>query len=247
MDMLEDETGSLTLSDILNNPAEHVFAPADGNFASLGFTPSVYWFRFALDNRTDTSRDLMLLIETPWLNSVTLFEPGVHNKYQSRVMGDEQPFSQREIVHRQFIAELITLPGRHTYYLRIRVEQAFMAPVSIWEPRTLFRANNNLSYYYGMFFGSLALMFFYNLFLFFSLRLKSYLFYCIYLAAFFLMTFSYNGFSYQYLWPESPTWMNWWYTANIFIFQLTGMLFAISFLNTRERHPAMIRFLCLWQ
>ena len=35
-------------------------------------------------------------------------------------------------------------------------------------------------------------------------RDRNYFCYCLYLLAFFLMNFGYNGFAFQYLWPDSP-------------------------------------------
>jgi diguanylate cyclase (GGDEF)-like protein len=95
-----------------------------------------------------------------------------------------------------------------------------------------------------MFYGILFVMVLYNGFIWVSTRDRNYLVYCLYLIAFFLMNFSYSGFSYQYFWPDSPGWGNLAHTHWIFLFQLVAILFSMTFLESKTRLPRMHRIMC---
>src|SRR5699024_6227828 len=58
----------------------------------------------------------------------------------------------------------------------------------------------------GIFYGVSLVMILYNLFLYVSLRLKSYLFYVLTITFTLLGKISINGLGFQYLWPNFPQW-----------------------------------------
>src|SRR5690625_6444347 len=86
-------------------------------------------------------------------------------------------------------------------------------------------------------------MILYNLFLYFSLRIKSYLYYVIAMSFTLLCIVSINGIGFQYLWPNSPTWNLvstpvWVSLACIFI-----LIFSRNFLDTDHFIPSSKRFI----
>jgi diguanylate cyclase (GGDEF)-like protein len=240
LEVLQDPSASLVLDDILSMPDEAFHRPG-GNIGNYGFTSSAYWFRLKLDN-PGQSRQKLLLIETPWLDNIQLYTPDA-GSYRQRVAGDTLPFTARDYDHQDFVFPLHLPAGTSTIYLRVQTDDPFMVPISLYTAEAFHQRDRKLAYYYGLFYGALLIMFLYNAFLYLSLRDNSYLFYCIYLLSFLLMNLSYNGFTYPLLWPDSPRLMNDFYPLMIYLFQVTGLLFAISFLQTRTRLPGLHRVL----
>jgi diguanylate cyclase (GGDEF)-like protein len=188
---------------------------------------------------------MLLVLPTPWLDTVDLYQPDSAGNFSVRHAGDSRAFDQREYVNSQFLFDLDASPGAQTLYLRVSTAQAFMVPVELWEPTAFWEHDRLQAGYYGMFYGVLLVMLLYNGFIFLSTRDRSYLFYCLYLIAFFIMNFSYNGFSFQFFWPHLPEWSNVSHTVWIFLFQITGIVFAMVFLGTRSLLPWMHRLLLL--
>lgn len=236
-EVFEDPTGQLTLDAVRGQR----FAPPPGGLSSFGFTASAYWFRFTLENPGASPLSRLLVLRTNWLDTVDLYAPGADGQTVHRRFGDTLPFEEREVDAPQFVVSLSVLPGRHTYYLRITSAQAFMTPMELWELKAFHESDRRWSAYYGMFYGILAVMVLYNAFIWTSTRDRNYLAYCAYLLSFFLMNASYNGFAYQYFWPESPRFSNWAHTPFIFGFQVVALWFTMSFLESRQRTPRVHR------
>lgn len=242
-DVLEDAQGRLTLADVSLGDAAARFSASSGGPASFGFTRSAYWFRFAVDNPSPAPRKMLLVLRTNWLDTVHFFAPDANGDYSTQLLGDTLPFRNRAYATPQFLIDLEAAPGTHTYFIRITAAQAFMAPVELWTTEAFHENDRLWSAYFGVFYGILLVMVFYNGFIWVWTRDRNYLYYCAYLATFFVMNFAYNGFAFQYFWPNSPDWSNWSHTPWIFLFQVVALVFAMSFLESKTRLPGMHRVL----
>lgn len=243
IEFLEDKAGTLNLEDVVNGPAKNSFTSPGEDYFSLGFTNSAYWYRFTINNITPNAMQRLLVLRTAWIDSVDIYLPSADGSYQNKLMGDWLPFQEREFNHHHFINSLVIPPGESVYLMRISTPKPFMTPLFLWEPQAFNRVEWSSAAYYGMIFGSILIMFLYNGIIYFSIRDRRYLYYCLYLVMFFIMNFTYNGFSYQYLWPDSTRWASWSYCLFVYLFQISGLLFAISFLNSRKRMPRLHRVL----
>lgn len=240
--VLDDPTRMLTLGDVIGRAADD-FRPAAPGISSFGFTGSAIWFRIAIDNPLDQPQRKLLVLRTNWLDDIELHVPAADGTYRLRRFGDRLPFAERSYPRPEFVIDLDLLPGTHVYYLRLTCSQAFMTPIELWTPAAFQEAERRWAAYYGMFYGILLVMVLYNVFIWIGTRDRNYFCYCLYLLAFFLMNFGYNGFAFQYLWPDSPEWSNLSHTHWIFLFQLVAVRFAMTFLESARRTPVLHRVL----
>ncbi|MNJ99199.1 putative diguanylate cyclase YdaM [compost metagenome] len=244
VDVLEDPDGRLGFAEVSREPPIVAFQQYDGGQFSFGFTKSAYWFRFEVYNPASAPQNMMLVMRTAWLDNISLYQPDGTGGYRESRFGDSLPFHARLHPHPQFLIDLQVAPGPQTYYLRVSSTQAFLSPIELWDAQAFHDNDRLLLAYFGMFYGVVLVMLMYNAFIWISTRDRSYLYYCLYLGAFFIMNFSYNGFSFQYLWPDSPRWSNGTYTSWVFLYQLMAILFAMVFLETGKRLPRMHKLLC---
>lgn len=242
-DVLEDAPGRLTLQDLLSGGAAQGFEPARAALSSFGFTRSAYWYRFTLDNPGTAPQRMLLVLPTPWLDTVHLYAADAHGGFHERLVGDTLPFEAREHRTPAFVLELQALPGRHTHYLRVSSHQAFMTPIELWRPEAFHLEAQRWAAYYGMFYGILLVMVLYNGLVWLWTREANYAWYCLYLLAFSLMNASYSGFAFQFFWPQSPAWSNQGHTHFIFTFQVIATLFSMTFLDSKTRLPRLHRVL----
>ncbi|ABR90640.1 diguanylate cyclase [Janthinobacterium sp. Marseille] len=246
VDVLEDPTGRLSFDEVSKEPPVVAFQQYDVGQFSFGFTKSAYWFRFEVLNPSAIPHNMILVLRTAWLDKISIYQPDGSGGYKETRLGDSLPFSERPHPHPQFLVDLEAAPGPQTYYLRISSTQAFLSPIELWDAQAFHDNDRSLLGYFGMFYGVVLVMLLYNAFIWVSTRDRSYLYYCLYLGAFFIMNFSYNGFSFQYLWPDSPRWSNWTYTSWVFLYQLMAIIFAMVFLETSKRLPRMHRLLSVF-
>ncbi len=136
------------------------------------------------------------------------------------------------------------LSATHTFYLRAQTDFGSMSvPLALWQPHAL-QSQLLLEYVlWGLFFGTLFSLLFYNLFLYLSLRERPYLDYVIYIGGLALYMASNNGLAFQYLWPNAHRWNQ--RAALFFVgFALFGAVrFIAGFLDTKHHLPRHHRFL----
>ena len=173
---------------------------------NFGFTPDGYWFRFQLYNRSTKVLSRFVELPVPFLDDVRLYHfvgPALQTQYN---LGDEQPFAQRAVRHRNFVMPLQLAPGRNDIYLRLASSGTIEAPLRIWDPVQFQAASNDENLVQGAVIGMLLIMVVYNLFVYFSTRDINYLFYIGFVASYLLFHLTLTGYSFAHLWPGAVRW-----------------------------------------
>ncbi len=244
MDVLEDAGGKLTINDVSAGRAAGGFRPSRDASPSYGFSHSAYWARFALEAREGAPREWIIELDYPLMDRIELYVPDGSGGFERRDAGYAYPFSQREIKHRNFLFSIEVPPdGPHVYYMRFRCEDRMEIPLALWPEDRFFEKNDTEQYILGAYFGIIAVMLLYNLFLYFSIKDRTYLHYVFYILSFGLMQFNQSGIIYQYVYPDALAPYN--RIAPFFNLPLyiSVILFTRSFLNMRALHPRFDRFL----
>src|SRR5699024_11202414 len=93
-----------------------------------------------------------------------------------------------------------------TYYLKAESDGAMQLPVTLWSEDQFFQKSLLEYILLGIYYGFGLIMVFYHLFLYFSLRLSSYLWYIFFILSLMFLHFILNGLVYQYIWPVASCW-----------------------------------------
>lgn len=246
LEFQEDPSRKLTLEDVMSPAYRNNFQPHQKDVPNFRFTQSAFWFHTVIKNRTDKRLSLILEQTTSWIDSIKLYlpDPQSPKQWQEIHAGDKLPFSERPIQHPDFLFPIIIEAGQDLpIYLRIESRSLLITPLTLWKSDQYHENSRNVSYRFGMMFGILVIMFFYNLFLYISIRDRAYLHYILFVFFVGMMTATSNGFTYMYLTPESS-----WITERLQLLwlslvQVTAILFTCHFLATKEVTPLMHRIL----
>ncbi|MBN1533129.1 MAG: hypothetical protein JXA20_10740 [Spirochaetes bacterium] len=199
---IEDRGKNLSLQDILQGQR---WRSSEKESINFGFTPSVYWFRFSVDNRGEAPLNHFLELTYPMLNLIEFYRPGPEG-YRVYRTGTRYPFSQREIEDKNFVFQLKDGSGTHTYYIRIETESSLnFTPVLMSQTAYIHKSQTDVPLMW-LYYGLMLSMLVYNLFIFFGTRERGHLFYVLFIAAYIVMQMTLNGYSFQYLWPRAQ-WM----------------------------------------
>ncbi|MDQ0299324.1 signal transduction histidine kinase [Salibacterium salarium] len=240
MELLEDADGILSINDVVASTDN--FAQNKSGIPNFGYTESDYWIHFQLNN-TSSLEEWVLEIEYPPHDSITLFEQREDGSFMQRESGDHLPFEKRDINHRNFAFELDIPKGEiNSYYIKIDSQGSMQLPLKLWEEDTFSEKSQTEYIILGIYYGLAAVMILYNLFLFFSLRLRSYIWYVLFIFSLVLTHLTLNGLAFQFLWPESMWWNNRAIVFFIAASQGLALLFVKSFLNTKVHTPKMNKF-----
>jgi diguanylate cyclase (GGDEF)-like protein len=246
VETLEDPGGRLTLPEVA---ARSDFVPLGRNVANFGYSYSAHWLRFVLprDSASLLAPMLALEIRFPSIDSIELYVPyrtaqGI--EYRVQRAGDGAPWDTREVKHRNFVFRVpLTGLADAPAYLRVQSESVVTVPAYLWRPEALIAADRNVQFGYGLFYGLVIALFLYNLMLLLALRDRLYLWYVLYVASFGISLATFDGFGFQYLWPESVWWANHALGTGLCATLLFGAQFARSFLGVVSFSVFADRFL----
>ena len=255
LEILEDRTGRLTFEQVKSEKFARVLVPGKGEklkevlarlkepafvqsnipAPGFGFTRSVFWARFTAENKSQRAAEFHLELDYPMIDHIDLFDES-HPKPMTA--GDHLPFRRRAVQYRNFVFPLQLDSGaRRTYYLRLETTSSMNLPLAVWPPAALAVKINDEQMALGLFYGMTLVMILYNLFIFLSVRDRSYLLYVLFIVSFILMQLTLNGLAFQYLWPD---WI-WWANNSLPFFMFTTIssaaLFTNVFLSNRETSP----------
>ena len=201
---------------------------------NFGFTHNSYWFRFQLHNHSAQPVARFIELPNPFLDDVRLYHfAGQALRTQYR-LGDEQPFAQRAVRHRNFVMPVQLAPGRNDIYLRLQSAGTIEAPLRVWDPVQFHAASNDENLAQGAVIGILLIMVVYNLFVFASTRDINYLYYICFVASYLMFHLTLAGYTFAYVWPHAVHWNSYAISTFAASSALFTCLFTDSFLKLRS-------------
>ncbi|MBT8348042.1 MAG: GGDEF domain-containing protein, partial [Sulfurovum sp.] len=236
----EDTTASMTLAKVRQLTKNH-FKPLNKAVASHPFTKSAFWYQFKVVNKEDSLVTRLIVFEPAWLDSVNITVISSQGQVQTYEGGNIYPYSKREIDHYLTNFKHDFEPGISTVYLQVKTRDPFIVSLSILDESEFLSGQVEESVYIGLIYGGIISMLFYNLFLFFGIKQRYYLYYVLYLSSFLIANASYNGYTYMYFLSDYPTVQNWLQSSGIYLFMITALLFANSFLNLEKYHQILYK------
>jgi diguanylate cyclase len=158
-------------------------------------------------------------------------------------MGDHFPFHRRPIDHHNFVTP-VYWPAEKTLdvYLHVRSSGAMQLPLTIWHPADFSASDQKRQLASGLYFGAMFIMVLYNLFMYFGIGDRSFIFYVGFVACISLFVSSLTGYSFQYLWPDAISWNE----KSIGFFLSLAVNFAVMFTHrflgaSDEARPWLVR------
>ncbi len=246
MDYLEDPGRQLTIGDVTAEAWSGRFTPHDKDFPSFGFTESAFWYRTEIANPLAKRQELILEEIIPYIDSIRVYYPDRDNPgaFVVRQAGDKKPFAEREIRHHSFLFRLNMEPGEVLpIFIRVESRAALMTPFTLWKKEAFDQHAGNTAFAFGLFYGILAVIVLYTLYLYLRMRDRNYLLFILFVFSIALMVSTSHGLSYMHLWPDSTWLAERMQVVCISLIQLFGVLFARNFLNTRLALPRIDKLL----
>ncbi len=213
-----------------------------GDDINLGYTNRPHWFRLQLHNPGERPLERLLELGYPMLDRIDFFRVEGSDLVLQASTGDSRPFDTRPIPHRNFVFP-VTLAAEATteFYFRIQTSGALQLPMTLWKPDAFASHSDAELALESMFYGVMLVMALFNLFLFFSLRERAYLFYVAVVSSTLVLMAALDGVAFQYLYPDLPLLHKQVLLAIVPLCQAALCLFARDYLEMRQRYPAWNR------
>jgi signal transduction histidine kinase len=235
----KDPSNTLNLEQIQNLP-DSAFQKSASPILHLGNTTASTWVKIVLKNKTDVP--LFLAVQTNAINELDAFIYDETDKLTTKQSGNDRPFVQRDLNRSNNIINIGLSPKM--VYVRVKSKFPLHIPLVLGRLEYIADDYQIRDLINGFVSGILVAIALYNLFLFFSVKDRLYLYYFIYI--------------FTSLWVithlNSIAWLIW--NKNAFLFRLVGIpyvllsawWFTIRFLNVDKDMPriyAAIKMLCI--
>ncbi|MEB0261221.1 MULTISPECIES: 7TM diverse intracellular signaling domain-containing protein [unclassified Mucilaginibacter] len=214
------------------------FIRSKSNVPDFGLLKVPIWLKVSVTNNSNTP-EILIEFGQSFLQSIDFYswEDGRLTVSKS---GELYPFSSRTIKYHQFIYALhIPRGATATYYFRIVSNHAMQLPVFLGNKDHVEENNLTKNILFGVFFGIIIVMFFYNLFIYFVVKDSIYLYYVVYILIVGLIQVTIEGYSFHYLWPDNRFLA----TRSFFILtalvNISGLAFVRQFLQTKRFIPRL--------
>ncbi|WMJ71923.1 7TM diverse intracellular signaling domain-containing protein [Cytophagaceae bacterium ABcell3] len=232
--ILEDKAGSLGIEDVVSSGD---FIRSKKNVPNLGVSNSVFWIKFKVHNQSEIE-NLVLEIGYPLLDQIHFYSITEEGKYDIIKAGEYLPFGSRKYNYQTFLFDL-KIPHGETreYYMQVSSGKQILLPAVIGSYQAIAESHILRDILSGIYFGIILVMMLYNLFIYFTVKDKSYLWYVIYIFFVGLTQSILQGYAYKYFWPSNP-WvaMHSTYLVGAAV-GLATLMFFRSFLRTKENAP----------
>ncbi|NLR62059.1 sensor histidine kinase [Chitinophaga polysaccharea] len=233
LELYTDKGNSLTIE----QARQQAFKASGQEVPNLQITPYTQWARFSIHNESSTSQ-LMLEVEYPIIDDITLFEILPDGQVKSTRLGEFTRYKDRGYDHQNYQFR-VNIPVNETrqYYLKVKAGEQLQLPIYLGAPNTIAEKNNKRELIFGIYVGVALAMIFYNLFIYVSTRDNSYLIYVSYIVFTALTQVTLQGYSFRFLYPNSP-WLAIHATALVPVLNgLAAVTFIQQFLSTKENFP----------
>jgi two-component system NtrC family sensor kinase len=200
IEILEDTSNKLTLTDVIHNPN---FVQSNTEVPNLGVSNNSYWLKINIKNTSDTPNLIaqMGLATIDYVDYYILYDD---KRIDSIKTGDHTPFSSRPLMRPDFSFRFTLEKNKQaTIFFKIKSGEQLQAPVTIGPENLMIESFFNADLIIGVYFGIVFVMMLYNLFVYYSTRDKSYIYYVVYISIVGLTQLNFQGYSYKYIWPGS--------------------------------------------
>ncbi|PSR52381.1 hypothetical protein AHMF7605_01995 [Adhaeribacter arboris] len=219
----EDPTGKLTFDQVKAQRA--LFTRSQQEAPVYGPSSSAVWAVFRVRNNSPEDK-WYLEVGSSFLHEVDLYRETTNGNFEKIKSGAGQPYESRPVKTNRLILPLNLPAGaEHTYYARFRSRNILRFPLQIATMPALYEKNHTIDLLNGIYFGLLFALMMYNLFVYFSLGDKAYLFYILFIFSIAADTACIRGYLLEWL-PGPLAWI-----VHIRLFAGLAILFSLWFTN----------------
>lgn len=232
--VIEDARSSWSREEAVEQLASSGQAWGTRGFPTLGYSNAAIWASIDVENHFSSDQTWLVQMKFPGTDRLDFYYQDAQGSWIEKSAGDTLPFDEREIKHRSLMFSFPVLASQaQTLYFRIESKGSIQLPIYLIS-RNDFQLSSQAEYFWiGLYYGLLGLISLYSLFIWINSKDKSYLYFPLFVLSGGLFSFSFQGLSFQYLWPDSPYWANRSIHVFIGLTAASGLMFVRTFIELK--------------
>lgn len=203
---------------------------------NFGNSENNIWVKFSITNKSNLTQ-LILELAHPFWDTVRLYR--VNDSLMQPVeFSSRKNFRDRKYEHVNPAFDInISEEETQDYILHLRASDQAIVPLIIYSYSGFFDSVLFREIIYGVLFGIMIAMMLYNLFIYFSVKEKAYIYYVGYILFTVFTHSTLFGYSYKYLWPNMPAFNHAVFIVFPCLVGFFGIMFAREFLQAKKNNP----------
>lgn len=231
---LVDQSDKLTIDEIIALKAEN-WQKTNSFLPDFGYSNFPHWFQLKINNIDHPKENWVLYNYFSSIDYIDAYFVQNNKIIAYQKGGDRYAFNERAIDYHK-PAFPFTLKASQTInvFIKVKTSDSLKFPLFLNSEAKHFIKASSSRMFDGLFFGGMLAVIFCNLFLLLATREKSYFYFVFFASSITLGMADISGYSYQYLWSNSPQLNE---KASLIILSLCYMsaaLFASDFLNYQQ-------------
>jgi two-component system, NtrC family, sensor kinase len=235
-----DSTGKYSADDAVT---KGTFVRNISNTPNFDLTSATIWIKFTVQNKSNVNR-MFLQLDNALIDTCKLFKVNGTSAELLAGYGAAQVYNQRKYKYPDFLFDIdVPSDSTGTYLVKVNSSEQLLLPLIIGDREAISEAQNTKDIIFGLLSGILLVMLFYNLFIYFSTKDKSYLYYVLYIFFIGITQTTITGYTYKYLFPDSPYLYSTTLVVGASLAGVTAIIFIRTFLHTATQTPILDKFL----
>ncbi|MBI3235050.1 MAG: hypothetical protein HYZ42_13625, partial [Bacteroidetes bacterium] len=206
---------------------------------NLDVTSNTWWVKTKIKN-VGKSANFILNFDQPILNDVVFYTFQNNVLKDSVKIGESVPFYDREIIYTTpAISFLLNTNEEMDVLIKVQSHATLILDLQLGSSYKINAINNVKDNLLNLYYGSIIVMFLYNLFIYFSIREKIYRYYVIYIFFLIFVQITLDGFGFKWFWSNYILISQ----QSFFIFtslvNVTGIEFVRVFIQSKKLSPKL--------
>jgi two-component system NtrC family sensor kinase len=211
---------------------DNELTPSENAFLSLGYSDASFWVRVKLNGEQRGFENLILSLSNPMLNEIEVYnDKGTLIKKSGRINVASKDFNSL------FNFSDLSQDNSLTYNLRIKSFGNVNVPIQLLSNEHRYLTLNERNLIFGIYFGIVLAMFFYNLFLWISTKDNLYGLYISYIFFVGVTQGILGGYIDVFLWPTNVFLKEYGFYISTALVNIVGIYYSLMFLKTKFYNP----------
>ncbi|MCZ8344257.1 MAG: serine/threonine protein phosphatase, partial [Leptospira sp.] len=139
------------------------FLPIQDEFVNFGFVTGNLWLKLPNSKSLPHLENYLLFLNAQNIDSIQIFYQTNSGEWKEDSSGHIVPMSKRFFPHRNFIFQLKDIGTESPIYLKVNSDISIQFSIRLIQEESLQKEDYTKQWIYGLFFGSLFLIFLYNI------------------------------------------------------------------------------------
>ncbi|GAB3899668.1 hypothetical protein GCM10028803_21190 [Larkinella knui] len=234
-ELLEVKTGTVSIDDLVQNPAKFRFVAAQNRLIKPKEHQLGYWFRFQITNETD--RELFLQFIYAGTELMRIYETAGNRVLAVQKLGSLQPETGEPFRKSILFCPIQVRNGQtHLFYVYMEGINATALPIYALSTARLLESQHRSDLFYGIYYGIILIIIVYSLIMYARLQEVGNLRYAIWVFFIGLQMALFRGHTSEFFWPSNPS-IERYATALASVTGVLHILFTLTFLQLRLLAP----------